>query len=193
VLQNGVASTTKTARSVRTVHVPQSVLKELREHPRRFTGGLVFTSPEGAPMHFAKFHRRTWRPLCQRAGIAMLDVQGRKVTFHSLRHTAATAAIAAGANIPDVAAMLGHATPNVTLTVYADAWRTKAEHSAEALAGTLFGENGSSLVADAPKSQSRLEASVSELPVPKGFESGGPCRDRTYDQEIKSLLLYQLS
>src|SRR5207253_7473780 len=23
--------------------------------------------------------------------------------------------------------------------------------------------------------------------------SGGPCRDRTYDQEIKSLLLYQLS
>jgi hypothetical protein len=22
---------------------------------------------------------------------------------------------------------------------------------------------------------------------------GGPCRDRTYDQEIKSLLLYQLS
>jgi hypothetical protein len=25
------------------------------------------------------------------------------------------------------------------------------------------------------------------------IESGGPCRDRTYDQEIKSLLLYQLS
>ena len=23
--------------------------------------------------------------------------------------------------------------------------------------------------------------------------NGGPCRDRTYDQEIKSLLLYQLS
>jgi hypothetical protein len=23
--------------------------------------------------------------------------------------------------------------------------------------------------------------------------AGGPCRDRTYDQEIKSLLLYQLS
>src|SRR5262249_9212872 len=26
-----------------------------------------------------------------------------------------------------------------------------------------------------------------------GEVSGGPCRDRTYDQEIKSLLLYQLS
>jgi hypothetical protein len=26
-----------------------------------------------------------------------------------------------------------------------------------------------------------------------GAEFGGPCRDRTYDQEIKSLLLYQLS
>ena len=25
------------------------------------------------------------------------------------------------------------------------------------------------------------------------FKIGGPCRDRTYDQEIKSLLLYQLS
>jgi hypothetical protein len=61
----------------------------------------------------------------------------------------------------------------VTLTVYADAWRAKAEHSAEALAGVLFGESGSSLVADAPETQSRREASVTQLPVFKGFEMVG--------------------
>ena len=95
------------------------------------------------------------------------------MTFHSLRHTAATAAIAGGLNIPDVAAMLGHATPNVTLSVYADAWRAKAEHSAEALAGVLFGENGSSLVAEAPEIQVARAASVTELPVSKGLEMVG--------------------
>ena len=29
--------------------------------------------------------------------------------------------------------------------------------------------------------------------TPMDEVDGGPCRDRTYDQEIKSLLLYQLS
>ena len=70
---------------------------------------------------------------------------GGKLNFHSVRHTAARARRSgAGANIPGVAAMLGH---YVTLTVYADAWRAKAEHSAEALAGVLFGNTCSSLVA----------------------------------------------
>ncbi len=32
-----------------------------------------------------------------------------------------------------------------------------------------------------------------QLPLAMYCVSGGPCRDRTYDQEIKSLLLYQLS
>jgi integrase len=172
-LQNGIANTLKTAKSVRTVRVPQSVLKELREHARRFVGGLLFTSPEGGHLGLSNFHRRTWRPLCKTAGIVMLDEQGRKVTFHSLRHTAATAAIAAGENIPDVAAMLGHASPNVTLAVYADAWRATAEHSAEALAEVLFGESGSKTVAGTPEDNGLRGGSVLEMPISKGIEMVG--------------------
>jgi integrase len=168
-LRDGLVSTLKTARSTRTVRVPQSVLRELREHPRRFAAGLVFTSPDGAPIHLSNFHKRTWRPLCEKAGIVMLDERGRKVTFHSLRHTAATAAIAAGENIPDVAAMLGHASPNVTLTIYADAWRAKAEHSAEALAGVLFGETGSKTVANTADGTGARAEPVSEMPISEGF------------------------
>jgi hypothetical protein len=40
----------------------------------------------------------------------------------------------------------------------------------------------------------RLESSDVTLSLGKHRElNGGPCRSRTYDQEIKSLLLYQLS
>ena len=185
-LRDGVTSTLKTHASTRTVRVPQSVLKELREHPRRFGGGLVFVTPTSADLevrtqrvqsgddpdtavHLSNFHNRIWRPLCEKAGIVMLDERGRKVTFHSLRHTAATAAIAAGENIADIGAMLGHASPNVTLTIYADAWRAKAEHSAEALADVLFGESGSKTVAKAADVTEVREGTVSEMPISKGL------------------------
>jgi integrase len=41
-----------------------------------------------------------------------------KTTPHALRHTAASLAISAGAHVVSVAALLGHASPNVTLGVY---------------------------------------------------------------------------
>jgi hypothetical protein len=37
-------------------------LPEFREDPRRFAGGLVFTSPEGEALNLSNFHRRVWRP-----------------------------------------------------------------------------------------------------------------------------------
>jgi hypothetical protein len=70
-----------------------------------------------------------------------------KVTFHSLRHLAATAAIASHQNVQTVASLLGHASPQVTLTTYADAWAAQVEQSAEGIAAVLFGEDGSKTVA----------------------------------------------
>jgi len=47
--------------------------------------------------------------------------QGTVVTFHDLRHTYATQAIAAGADVRSVAALMGHADVSMTLNTYADA------------------------------------------------------------------------
>ena len=42
------------------------------------------------------------------------------MTVHDLRHTAASPAISAGANVKSVQAMLGHASATMTLDTYAD-------------------------------------------------------------------------
>ena len=43
-----------------------------------------------------------------------------RMTVHDLRHTAASLAIASGANVKTVQRMLGHASAAMTLDVYAD-------------------------------------------------------------------------
>ncbi|WP_136054627.1 site-specific integrase [Microbacterium sp. K24] len=56
------------------------------------------------------------------------------ITLHDLRHTAASLAISAGANVKAVQRMLGHASAAMTLDVYADLFDEDLGHVAEALA-----------------------------------------------------------
>jgi integrase len=48
------------------------------------------------------------------------DKSSPAITPHDLRHTAASLAISAGANVKAVQRMLGHAKASMTLDVYAD-------------------------------------------------------------------------
>lgn len=60
-----------------------------------------------------------------------------KVTFHALRHTHASALIAAGLNVVAVSRRLGHASPAITLNVYAHLFVTSDEDAAEAIDAAL--------------------------------------------------------
>lgn len=51
----------------------------------------------------------------------LIGTQGRSVTFHDLRHSFATRAVAAAADIKAVSSVLGHTNAAMTLNVYADA------------------------------------------------------------------------
>lgn len=62
---------------------------------------------------------RSWKSLAD--AFELDGTQGRRLTFHDLRHSFATRAIAEGADVKSVAAVLGHADCRVTLNVYADA------------------------------------------------------------------------
>ena len=62
---------------------------------------------------------RSWKSLAE--SFDLIGTQGRRVTFHDLRHSFATRAIANGADVKAVAAVLGHSDAHVTLNVYADA------------------------------------------------------------------------
>jgi integrase len=147
-LQDGVELPLKTERSRRRVPLPANLLREFGEDPRRSEGGLLFTSPDGAALNLSNFHRRIWRPLLKAAGIQMQTVDG-KVTFHSLRHSAATAAIQSGQTVATVAGLLGHASPQTTLNTYVDQWASMQEQSAEDITEALFPGSGNK--ADAGK------------------------------------------
>ena len=69
-----------------------------RTEPRR----LVFPAPEGGYLHLENFRKRVWLP-------AIKPGRRRPLRVHDLRHTCASLAIAAGADVKVLQRMLGHA------------------------------------------------------------------------------------
>jgi len=84
----------------------------------RARGELVFVGPDGGVLRSGNFRRRQFA-----AAVSLM--QERDASFpciapHDLRHTAASLAVSAGANVKAVQRMLGHASAAMTLDVYAD-------------------------------------------------------------------------
>jgi len=75
--------------------------------------GLIFARPDGHFYNPDKQGRRV-REAMRRAGLA-------GVTLHSLRHSHASELLSQGAPITAVAERLGHASPNITLSIYSHA------------------------------------------------------------------------
>ena len=73
----------------------------------------IFTDPVGRLWH-PESVTSAWRALVRRTGIGRLRL-------HDLRHTAATLSLSAGVPVRDVADMLGHSSPSITLDVYGQA------------------------------------------------------------------------
>ncbi|GAB2674698.1 tyrosine-type recombinase/integrase [Thalassiella azotivora] len=126
---------------VRTVPIPRSLLPDLAEHvegkePEEF----VFTSPEGQLLRIGNWRTRVFFPAARRAGLDGL-------TPHELRHTAASLAVSAGANIKAVQRLLGHASAAMTLDVYSGLFEDDLQDVADRLdaaARGLTADSGSS-------------------------------------------------
>ena len=56
---------------------------------------------------------------CPGAGATCRDNKLPTVSFHALRHTHASALIAAGIDVVKISKRLGHSSPTVTLRIYA--------------------------------------------------------------------------
>jgi integrase len=107
-----VVGTTKTHQR-RSVPIPRFLADELADHlAGQAPGDLVFTAPEGGVLRNTNFRPRFFDPAAEKVGLVGL-------TPHELRHTAASLAIAAGANVKAVQLMLGHASAAMTLDIYA--------------------------------------------------------------------------
>jgi integrase len=146
----------KTEAGRRTVTLPAVAAVALAEHLAEFTGpghdGLVFPAPEGGYLRRSNFRRRWWLAATRAA-----EVEGLR--FHDLRHSAATMALAAGANTRELMERMGHTSPAVALRyqhvmagrdqaiaaaldeLVQAAANLPAERSAEPASGTLVARN----------------------------------------------------
>ena len=121
----------------RSVRIPRFLAEELAAQVLgKGPEDLVSTSPGGGVLRNTNFRPRIFDPACERSGLVGL-------TPHELRHTAASLAVAAGANVKVVQQMLGHASAAMTLDVYAglfgDDLDALADRLDEAFAGAGCG------------------------------------------------------
>ena len=125
-----VVSSPKSAAGRRSVAMPRLVADALEEHLRGLPApgpdALVFPAPEGGYLHLENFRKRFWLPAVAQAGLAPLRI-------HDMRHTCASLAIAAGADVKVLQRMLGHASAALTLDRYGHLLPGQAESVAERL------------------------------------------------------------
>jgi integrase len=113
-LWRGQVYAPKTASSRRTLKLPQRALDSL-ERLRSTSDGqeYLFATRSGKPVAAHNFHKCSWKPLVAKAGLP------QSLTFHKLRHGAASLLLNQNVPIPVVSRYLGHANPGVTMRVYA--------------------------------------------------------------------------
>jgi integrase len=103
---------TPKSHQARQVPIPRSLVTLLAEVIAvKSPDDLVFTTWRGKPLRNLNFRRDVFDPAARDAGLEGL-------TPHELRHTAASLAVSAGANVKAVQHMLGHASAAMTLDVY---------------------------------------------------------------------------
>jgi integrase len=134
----------KTKHGKRSISLPGNVVEILRVHRRRQaeqwmalgmgrpgSGDLLFTLPEGSPYPPDKLSR-DW-------GNVVRDRKLPRIMFHALRHSHASALIAAGLDVVSVSRRLGHGSAAITLKVYAHLFTDTDSAAARAIDAAMRG------------------------------------------------------
>jgi integrase len=159
----------KTARGRRALALDPVTVAALRRHRARqlehklavgaryLESGLVFTWLDGSPIHPLRFSR-WFEQHARRAGLP-------KIRLHDLRHSYASAALAAGVPAKVISERLGHTTIAVTMDIYSHVLPGLDREAADTVARLILG--GGSAVS---------ETSVNK-PLASGRD-GGDGKDR---------------
>ncbi|MHA3701477.1 tyrosine-type recombinase/integrase [Jatrophihabitans sp. YIM 134969] len=146
----------------RAVPIPRFLVDELAAHVAgKAPNDLVFTGEKGGALRAQVFQRSVMTPAVEAMGVHGLHP-------HSLRHTAASLAIASGANVKVVQQMLGHKTATMTLDLYGHLFADQLDEVADAMDAA----RSRGLLAD----QVRTDGVVVALPT--GTESATPPGNR---------------
>lgn len=111
----------------RQVPIPRFLADELAVHVAgKEPGDFVFAAEKGGVLHLRNFRRTSFDPAVRAVGLEGL-------TPHALRHTAASLAIASGANVKVVQTMLGHQSATMTLDLYGHLLADQLDEVADAM------------------------------------------------------------
>ncbi|RLP68395.1 site-specific integrase [Mycetocola reblochoni] len=88
----------------------------------------VFTAARGGSIHDHNWRNRVWNK-----AVADVGLERPGLTIHKLRHSAASSAIAAGADVKLVQRMLGHKDATETLNTYGHLWPDRMDAVVEAV------------------------------------------------------------
>ena len=110
----------KTRAGRRDVPIPEHLIHMLNHWSQMFyvenPRGLFFTSPNGNGFNGADFHFNPWKPLLDQSGLRNPE---HELHFHALRHFAASWLVENRVPFIDVKDIMGHASINTTLSIYA--------------------------------------------------------------------------
>ncbi|TFB93189.1 tyrosine-type recombinase/integrase [Cryobacterium sp. HLT2-28] len=120
---------------------------------------LVFTAPKGGPLMSRNWRIRTFTPAMVKLRAAHPSLP--RLTPHDLRHTAASLAISAGANVKAVQRMLGHKSAAMTLDVYSDLF----DDDLDAVGDALSAAGDPSVVGTPWAERAEATAKVTVLPA----------------------------
>ncbi|MBS6440559.1 MAG: tyrosine-type recombinase/integrase, partial [Clostridiales bacterium] len=107
-----IISTPKTKSSVRSVHLPQSVLNILGEYRKTVNSEWVCPSP------LDPTHPRSPTSCRSRLSDMLERAECNHIPFHGLRHIFSTMALENGLEIKTLSAVLGHSSAETTISVY---------------------------------------------------------------------------
>lgn len=125
----------------RDVPVPASVLAML--DLSRDPADPLVRGAHGGRLHKDPWRQRRFRPACDRLG-------WDGVRIHDLRHTAASLAIASGADVKAVQRMLGHASATMTLDLYGHLWDRGLDDVADRMDAMMADADRTQSVASSP-------------------------------------------
>lgn len=115
-------SSPKSKAGIRTIKLGEGIVRTMRSHyqlkiqqqpdflPEWREANLAFSREDGSPIQYRWFYIG-YKKLLKAAGLP-------DMTFHGLRHTAATQMLVNGVDILTVSKRIGHSKPSVTLDIY---------------------------------------------------------------------------
>jgi integrase len=125
----------KTRAGIRTIPIQHDLTMLLKVWKLACPRGeldLVFPAPDGRPLRRSSSYLRGFAPALKAGGL-------RAVKFHSLRHSYCSVMIAAGAPVTEIAELVGHANPSVTLKIYSHWYRGAVSGAGDRVAAALLG------------------------------------------------------